>query len=206
MITAPAYETGIRSGRDKPGGHDNINRPRREKPLSELDEAWESALAEAKQRARAAGRTDIEDYLDLRRQNDLLRRTAIDWLMNTVAMLAGDANRAGAGIQIERQESHRFTVGHATMVGRQLTLRNGVRALMVESGWPRTPRDGFMRGGGLARGHIKHFGRKRSNAELLLERTASGRPQWMLIEPTGTRSPLTESQIRDHISILLSES
>ena len=199
------YETSIRSVRDKSGGHDNINPSRREKALNELDEAWELALAEAKQRARAAGRSDIAAYLDLRRQNDLLRRTASEWLVNTFTMLAGDANRGGAGIQIEQKDSHRFSVGHATMAGTQLTLRNGVRELMVESGWPRTPRDGFVRGGGLAWANIKHFGRKRANAELLLERTASGKPQWLILKRTDTRTPLSEDHLRDHISILLAE-
>ena len=173
--------------------------------MNELDEAWELALAEAKQRAWAAGRADIAEYLDLRRQNDLLRRTAIEWLTNTLTLLAADANRAGAGIQVERKDSHRFSVGHTTMVGTQLTLRNGVRALIVESGWPRTPRDGFVRGGGLACANIKHFGRKRSNAELLLERTASGAPQWLILERTDTRRPLSEVDLLDHFSLLLSE-
>jgi hypothetical protein len=41
--------------------------------LSELDEAWTIALAEAEARARAAGRADISDYLALRGSNDLIR-------------------------------------------------------------------------------------------------------------------------------------
>jgi hypothetical protein len=174
--------------------------------MSELDEAWELALADAKQRARAAGRADIADYLDLRRQNDLLRRAAVDWLTNTLTSFAADANRRGAGIQIEQQDAHRFRRGSATMVGAQLTLRSGVRALMVESGWPRTPRDGFVRGGGLACANIKHLGRHRLNAELLLARSPSGVPQWLILEETGPRSPLSETHLRDHFSLLLSES
>src|SRR5258706_8413302 len=74
----------------------------------------------------------------------LLRRTAIDWLTATLTALAGEANRKGAGIQIERQDSHTFHRDSATMVGTQLTLRRGVRALAVESGWPRKPADGFL--------------------------------------------------------------
>jgi len=174
--------------------------------MSELEEAWEIALAEAKQRARGAGRADIARYLDLRSKNDLLRRTAIDWLTATLTALAGEANRRGAGIQIERQESHSFRRGSATMVGSQLTLRRGVRALSLESGWPRKPGDGFVRGDGLACANIKHFGRTRSNAELLLARSSNGRPQWLIIEKTQTKTPLTKVQIRHHLSILLSES
>src|SRR5437588_13073494 len=125
--------------------------------ITELDEAVELALAEAKRRAHAAGRADIAEYVNLRARNDLLRRTGIDWLLKSLTTLAGEANRRGAGIQIEQQDAHRFRVGSATMVGTRVTLRNGVRTLTVESGWPRTPRDGFMRGRGLACAKIQHF-------------------------------------------------
>lgn len=186
-------------------GHDNIIRPANEKALSELDEAWELALAEARQRARASGRKDIADYLALRAQNDLLRRTAIDWLTSTVTALAADANRRGQAIQIELKDAHQFRVGQATMVGTNLTLRNGVRALTIESGWPRTPRDGIVRGGGLACANIKHLGRPRANAQLLLKRSSDGEPQWLIIERTESRTPLLETHLRDHISLLLAE-
>jgi hypothetical protein len=93
--------------------------------MSELDEAWELALAEAQSRARAAGRRDIADYLNLRRRNDLLRRTGTEWLINEFVLLAGEANRSGAGIQLERQDEHRFSRGNASMVGRQVTVAAG---------------------------------------------------------------------------------
>ena len=173
--------------------------------MSELEEAWELALAEATRRARSAGRADIARYLDLRAQNDLLRRTAIDWLTATLTSLAGEANRNGAAIQIERQDPHRFRRGSATMVGIQLTLRRGVRALSIESGWPRTPRDGIVRGNGLACANIKHFGRHRSNAELLLARSSDGAPEWLLIEKTGDQTPLSEAHIREHFSLLMAK-
>lgn len=171
--------------------------------MSELEEAWEVALAEAKQRARGAGRADIARYLDLRAKNDLLRRTAIDWLAATLTSLAGEANRKGAGIQIERRDSHSFRRGSATMVGSQLTLRRGVRELSLESGWPRQPGDGIVRGDGLACANIKHFGRPRSNAELMLARSAKGLPRWLVIEKTGAQTPLSEARLREHFSLLL---
>src|SRR5712692_6512178 len=173
--------------------------------MSELDEAWEFALAEAKRRARASGRADIAQYLALRAQNDLLRRTAIDWLENTLTAFAADANRRGGAIQIELQDAHHFRVGQATMVGTKLTLRSGVRALTIESGWPRTPSDGIVRGNGLACANIKHLGQPRANAHLLLARSSSGAPQWLIIERTESRSPLSEDHLRDHISLLLAE-
>src|SRR2546422_9990375 len=117
----------------------------REVAVSELDEAWTLALAEAEARARAAGRKDISEYLALRSSNDLIRKIASDWLLRMFAAIAGAANRAGASIQISKEDAHRFRVGQASMVGSRLSLRNGVRMVSVETGWPRTPRDGFIR-------------------------------------------------------------
>lgn len=174
--------------------------------MSELEDAWELALSEAMQRAHAEGRTDIAGYLDLRAQNDLLRRAATDWLTITFTSLAAVANRHGAGIQIEQKDTHRFHRGSATMVGTQLTLRRGVRALTIESGWPRAPRDGIVRGGGLACANIKHLGRQRATAELLLARSAKGAPKWLINEKTGGQLTLTEAHLRDHFSLLLNES
>ena len=173
--------------------------------MSELEEAWEVALAEAKQRARGAGRADIARYLDLRAKNDLLRHTAIDWLAATLTSLAGEANRKGAGIQIERRDSHSFRRGSATMVGSRLTLRRGVRELSLESGWPRQPSDGIVHGDGLACANIKHLGRNRSNAELLLAHSAEGTPQWQVLERNGGKTILLEAHLRDHVSRLLAE-
>jgi hypothetical protein len=91
------------------------------------------------------------------------------------------------------------------MVGTKLTLRHGVRALSVESGWPRTPRDGIVRGNGLACANLKHLGRPRRNAQLLLACSSTGAPQWLIIERTGTRTALSEDHLRQHISLLLAE-
>ena len=170
--------------------------------MNELDEAWDLALAAARARARASGHRDIADYLDLRRRNDLLRRTAADWLAQSVISLAGKANRAGAGIQIDQADAHRFQRGQASMVGKRITLRRGVRALTIEWGWPRTPRDGIVRGGGLACANIKHFGRPRFNEELLLLCSAKGSPQWFVIKKNDGRSLLCESRLEHHLSIL----
>jgi hypothetical protein len=102
--------------------------------MSELDEAWAVALAEAEQRARLAGRGDVAEYLALRNSNDLLRTAGIDWLMTSFVTLAGDANRTGASIQVANSDGHRFRTGTSTMVGRLVSLTNGVRQLLVEAG------------------------------------------------------------------------
>ena len=176
--------------------------------MSELDAEWMRLLNEAERRARAHGRGDVAEYLNLRALNDEARRIGIEWLLNAFASLAGEANRAGASLAVERAENHRFRVGASTMVGTQLTLRAGVRALMIEAGWPRAPRDGIVRGG-LARARINHFGDRVAGAELTLmrEMNASAPPQWFIIDGDAddlkTRTPLFERDARRHIAKLL---
>ena len=169
--------------------------------MGELDEAWAAALSEAEQRARLAGRRDVTEYLALRNSNDLLRKAGIDWLVGGFTTLAGEANRAGAGIQISTKEGHRFPLGTSTMVGHLLTLINGVRTLYVEAGWPRTPRDGFVRGGGLASANIRHMGLRDVSQELLLTKTRAGGPSWKSL--SSKPYELHESDLRRHIAILL---
>lgn len=173
--------------------------------MSELDEAWALAMAEAERRARASGRGDIAEYIALRASNDLMRSTGIEWLVSTTTVLAGEANRAGASVRIEKADAHRFRVGSATMVGMRLTLRFGVRSLTIEAGWPRAPGDGFVRGGGLACGRIGHFGKRSADEELLLVRSSNGAPEWFALNEDGARRPLHESRLRHHLSIFLTE-
>ncbi|HET6976646.1 MAG TPA: hypothetical protein VFI24_10010 [Pyrinomonadaceae bacterium] len=170
--------------------------------MSELDEAWALALMEAERQARSAGRKDIADYLSLRNSNDLLRKAGVDWLIAEFTTLAGDANRNGASIQISTQPGHRFRTGNSTMVGYQLTLTYGVRTLFIEAGWPRTPRDGVVRGGGLACASIRHLGIKNAGDELLLVKSNSGVPAWKL---TGHKHVLHENDMRRHLTILLDQ-
>lgn len=167
--------------------------------MSELDEQWAQVLAEAERRAQSAGRGELVEYLRLRASNDQARTTGVDWLFETFTLLAGEANRAGAGVQLTEKEGHRFEIGSATMVGRLLTLKSGVRQLMIEAGWPRAPRDGFVPGNGLASGQIRHFGIKSANDELLLVRAPEGTPQWLVLDKEGTRTRLLESRIRQHL-------
>ena len=172
--------------------------------MSELDEAWTLALAEAEQRARVAGRNELADYLALRNSNDLLRKIGIEWLITAFTSLAAQANRVGASIQSSTEDGHRFRIGNATMVGRLLTLRYGVRTLSVEAGWPRSPRDGIVRGGGLACANIKHLGIKAANEALLLIRSPGGKPSWVALGGRGRRE-IHEATARGHIAILLDE-
>ena len=171
--------------------------------MGELDEAWAAVLSEAEQRARVTGRKDIADYISLRNSNDLIRKAGVDWLIAGFTMLAGDANRAGASIQISNKDGYRFPIGTATMVGHLLTLTSGVRTLSIEAGWPRTPRDGFVRGGGLACANIRHMGIKSASDELLLAKSTNGAPVWKSV--LKKRPHIHESDLRRHIVILLDQ-
>ncbi len=174
--------------------------------MSELEEAWALALAEAEARARASGRKDIREYIALRSTNDLKRNVGAEWLVKAFTNAAGEANRMGASIQISNTDDHRFKVGNSTMVGRQLTLENGVRALSIEVGWPRTPRDGFVRGGGLACANIKHRGMKSAGEQLQLLLDRKGHPHWQSQPEHGPRREIHESDIKHHLSVLLTDS
>jgi hypothetical protein len=171
--------------------------------MSELDEAWAFALAEAEQRARMTGRTDVAEYLSLRNSNDLLRKTGTDWLFLNFTQAAGQANREGANIQISNIEGHRFRIGPSMMVGRLLTLRSGVRALFVEAGWPRTPSDGFIRGGGLACASIRHLGLASASQRLMLVKSDQGSPRWTLEGKHTSPLQLTAASISRHLEILI---
>ncbi len=171
--------------------------------MSELDEAWAFALAEAESRARLSGRRDIAAYLSLRNSNDLLRRTGIDWLISTFETLAAQANRRGASIQISKEDNHRFRFGNSTMVGRLLILRFGVRQLFVEAGWPRTPRDGVVHGGGLASANIRHLGIKLASEVLRLVESQQGAPSWVPGEKAERQAEVLETHLRKHIATLL---
>jgi hypothetical protein len=169
--------------------------------MSELDEAWAAALLEAERRARLAGRSDIAEYLSLKNSNDLLRKAGVNWLFDEFMTLAAHANRAGASIQVSKQEGHRFRTGASTMVGNLLTLSNGVRTLFIEAGWPRTPRDGFIRGGGLAAANIRHLGIRTANEELLLSKLNSGAPAWK----SDKHKFLQTTHLQRHLKILLDQ-
>ena len=169
--------------------------------MSELDEAWAAALSEAEHKARLAGRKDVAEYLSLKNSNDLLRKAGVQWLIESFTVAAGEANRAGASIQISKSEGHRFRVGTSTMVGHLVTLSFGVRTLFVEAGWPRVPRDGIVHGGGLACANIRHLGIRAASEELVLTKTTAGTPNWKSL--TKRRPQLQQSDIHHHISILL---
>ncbi|MCA1635334.1 MAG: hypothetical protein LC802_17010 [Acidobacteria bacterium] len=170
--------------------------------MNEFDAEYERQLDEARERAHSHGRDDVVAYLNLRAANDALRAVGIEWLLETFSAHVGDLNRAGAGINVARTEAHRFKVGNSTMVGSRLVFRTGLRTLTVEAGWPRGPRDGIVRGGGLASGLIEHFGNRAAGEELLLVPSGEGPPRWLVLERTGERVELREERVRRHFTKL----
>ncbi len=195
----------ITSRREPNEGTRMSRRRERSQEVSELEAEWARRLAEAEERARASGRGDVADYLALRALNDMARNVGIEWLLSAFTAHAGEANRAGAMIALAQTDAHRFRVGHSTMVGRRLTLSAGVRALTVEAGWPRTPSDGIVRGGGLACAVVSHFGDRRAGDELLLIQDSDGAPpRWLRLDRTGARPPLADERVQSHVAKLLS--
>ena len=160
-------------------------------------------MAEAQGRARAQGRGDVLEYLSLRATNDSVRARAVEWLLETFMAAAGELNRAGAGLTLARTDSHRFRVGSSTMVGTRLTLSRGLRSLPVEAGWPRSPRDGIVRGGGLAAARAGHFGDRKADEEFLLIPSGLEEARWLVIDKTGARNDLVEERLRAHVVRLL---
>jgi hypothetical protein len=170
--------------------------------LGVFDEEYERMLAEARERARGGGRDDVLEYLDLKAANDAARARGVEWLLESFAAAAGELNRAGAGVALSRTDAHRFRVGQSTMVGARLVLRRGVRQLTVEAGWPRAPRDGVVRGGGLASATIAHFGDARAGEELLLLTSGDDEARWFVIEKTGVRTRFHIERLRLHVTRL----
>jgi hypothetical protein len=171
--------------------------------VSGFDEEYESRMAEAQGRARAQGRGDVLEYLSLRASNDSVRARAVEWLLDSFMTAAGELNRAGAGLTLTRTDSHRFRVGTSTMVGTRLTLSRGLRSLTVEAGWPRAPRDGIVRGGGLASARAGHFGERKSDEEFLLVPSGLEDARWLVMDKTGARTELLEERLRAHVARLL---
>lgn len=171
--------------------------------LGGFDEDYERKMAEARDRARGGGRNEVLEYLDLKAANDAARTRGIEWLLESFAAAAGELNREGAGLSLARTDAHRFRVGHSTMVGTRLVLRRGVRALTVEAGWPRAPRDGIVRGGGLASALVGHFGNARAGEEFLLVPGRDADARWFVVEQTGPRTELQTERLRRHVARLL---
>jgi hypothetical protein len=165
--------------------------------MNELEQVWSSMLARAQAEAAAAGRRDVAEYLSLKAANDVVRRAGVQWLFDSFIELGGIAGRQGTALVIERVDPYRFPYNGAHMVGSLLEFRRGVRRLIVEAGWARTPADGFLRGGGLAAARIRHFGVPGLTVESVLEKR-EGPPAWIVRSGPDIGAELTAQVIEHH--------
>ncbi|MEK7723858.1 MAG: hypothetical protein AAB336_05885 [Acidobacteriota bacterium] len=171
--------------------------------MNELDDVWLQMMDQAQAQAKAAGRSDVADYLTLKANNDSLRSTSCQWLFDSFLELSEEVNRKGIRLEIETENPHRFSVGNSTMVGSLLQFQYGVRCLTIETGWMRTPADGFMRGGSLAHAKISHFGMSKANSELSLLRNKQDAPYWVAIDKNGGKSIFAFNNLREHFQVFL---
>ncbi|MDQ3063325.1 MAG: hypothetical protein M3R14_10790 [Acidobacteriota bacterium] len=172
------------------------------KEMNELDEVWARKLIEARQKAQAAGRTDVAEYLALKASNDLIRQTSVKWLLDSATEVISIANRNGANTTMETENPHSFAFGNANLIGSRLSFRQGVRCLTIEAGWTRTPNDGFMPGGALAAARISHFGMSKHNAELVLIRNEDA-PKWFAAGADGKRDFFDAEKLQQHFRVFL---
>jgi len=171
--------------------------------MNELDEIWQQLIQKAMADAKAAGRADVAKYLALKASNDAIRIASCEWLFDSFLELSNEVNKRGVKLTIENENPYRFTVGNADMVGSLLRFQYGIRKLEIEAGWTRTPSDGFMREGALARARILHFGISKANAELILARENENLPQWFSIEKDGKRNSFSSNNLRQHFDLFL---
>lgn len=169
--------------------------------MGELDDLWSQMLAEASDRARASGRRDVADYLDLKASNDLIRQTGVRWLFDTLVEAVAYANRNASPVAIERTEPHTFRYAGASLAGSMVNFRYGVRCLTVEAGWTRTPADGFMRGGSLALARFSHFGIPKAGVELALFKPGEV-PVWKKFSEGQAIEEIGAEYLAAHIALL----
>jgi len=172
------------------------------KVMNELEQIWTQKLSEARVKAQTAGREDVADYLALRATNDMIRQTSVKWLFESLLEITAEANRNGANIQIETENQHRFQYGNSSLAGSLARFRQGVRCLILEAGWTRTPADGFMRGGALAVARVTHFGLSKHNAELFLV-SEKDLPGWFAVDKSGTRELFDAKNLQRHFQVFL---
>ena len=170
--------------------------------MNELDEVWAEKLSEAAAKARASGRADVAEYLALKATNDMIRQTSVNWLLGSLLEIANQENRNDSRIIVETENPHRFAFRNAHLVGSLVSFRQGVRCLTVETGWTRTPADGFMRGGALAAARVSHFGISKHNAELVLV-LEKDTPNWFSVDRAGKREQFDSRNLNHHFRIFL---
>ncbi|MEP7211769.1 MAG: hypothetical protein ABI791_01755 [Acidobacteriota bacterium] len=170
--------------------------------MNELDEHWAEMLNVAMQKAAAGGRPDVAGYLRLKAENDLVREAGVQWLFESMISIALTRENTDAGVAAERIRPHNFAYGSSNIAGSLLKIRHGVRCLILEAGWTRTPADGFMRGGALAIGRLVHFGMPKSNSDIMLVRSDNGFV-WTETPVSGTGGVFDSDRLLHHFRLFL---
>lgn len=170
--------------------------------MNELAEVWEQLLAEAAENPNVIQNQRLKDFLAVKTANDSIRQTAVKALFDAMLKIAVHANQKNANIIIEHANTHRFSLEKFSLSGELLKFRRGVRCLMIEAGWTRSPQDGFMRGNALAVARITHFGISRANAELHLLKFEN-EPRWFSINKNGIKMSLELEDLIRHFQIFL---
>lgn len=175
------------------------------KSMNEPDAVWSELLAGAMEKAKAAGRPDIEEYLSLRAGNDALRNAGVEWLTQTMTQIAEEAaRRSSSSFTVDQKTAHSFPHRGANMSGPRLQVRFGVRCLTLEAGWTRTPGDGFMRGGVLAAARISHFGMNQYNTELVLK-SSGDQVRWHIWRGERLGGVFTAAHLMAHFALFTGE-
>lgn len=170
--------------------------------MNEPDEIREQKLNDALEKAKAAGRGDVADYLSLKSSNDAIRAAGVKWLFDSALAIAAELNRQNAAVTIENESPHNFAFGNANLVGLLVRCTQGVRCLTVEAGWTRSPADGFMRGGALACARISHFGMSRNDEQLLLVRVGDS-VDWFAVDTKNERRSFDSRNLQRHFQTFL---
>ncbi|MFN0120159.1 MAG: hypothetical protein ACKV2V_06625 [Blastocatellia bacterium] len=156
----------------------------------------------------------LNDYHALRAANDALREQGIHWLVDSLSRLCADTNRARfarAGDQATEIRTGlrpcEFRVENATMVGEALGLRSGMNTLLIETGWPREPKHGFVSGGGLARGRVRMSPNPTIDAnliaEIILKKDPAGQPVWYVVSGSRVPEPVSAATLQNWFALLL---
>ncbi len=153
------------------------------------------------------------EYLALKAANDEMRERGKRWLWNALDSLCSEISRELSArdnppLQVGRQE-WRFTVENSTMVGERFGARFRERTLIVEAGWPREPRHGFIPGRGLARARIG-FSQNvmleaKIVAEMILKRQGEHDPAWHFVTNKRLGERVTESRLREYFELILGD-
>lgn len=153
------------------------------------------------------------EYLALKAANDELRERGKKWLWNALDVICSEISRDLSArnkppLQVGRQE-WQFTVEDSTMVGERFGARFREKTLLVEAGWPREPKHGFVPGRGLARARIG-FSQNimleaQIVAELALKRQNNGDLVWKIIDDKKLGAEVTESRLREYFDLILAD-